>query len=44
MAKLPWYLKADGKPEYKSGKLMQSIKIHWLYVAYIWIKSEFTKR
>ena len=38
MAKLPWYLKEDGKPVLENGNYKQNIKVHWLYKAYAKIR------
>jgi len=38
MAKLPWYLKEDGKPELENGKYIHNIKVHWIYRLYTKIR------
>ena len=39
MAKLPWYLKIDGKPVTVNGEYIQKIKVHWLYILYIKVRN-----
>jgi hypothetical protein len=38
MAKLPWYLKEDGKPVIENGKCIQKIKVNWAYRLYAKIR------
>ena len=38
MAKLPWYLKEDGKPVIENGKYIQKIKVHWTYRLYVKVR------
>lgn len=38
MAKLPWYLKQKGTGICEDGTTFMDIRVHWIYMIWVWIK------
>jgi hypothetical protein len=43
MAKLPWYLKTNGEPYVENDKVIQDIKVHWIFILYMECRFLFNK-